>query len=135
MSTENVKTIPSIFGAFTRGDVPAMLERTHPGFEWRPAITPGGLEPTVYHGHEGVQRWRNEVSESWEAMENFGLELNAVGDRRVLGLGRLRSRSRWSSAAIEHELAQFREPGRGRGRRAVGYLSHAEPLRAAGLEE
>jgi ketosteroid isomerase-like protein len=81
-----------------------------------------------------MRRWLEEVSESWEVMEAEAAEPRAIDDRRVLVLGRVRTRGRASGVSLEHDLAHIWELENGKARRAVAYPSHAEALAAVGLE-
>ena len=133
VSAENVELVRRLFDAFNRRDAEAMLAGMHSDIEWRPALSPGGIEGNVYRGGEGMRRWLDEVSESWEVMEAVAEEHRVIDERRVLVLGRVRIRGRASGVSLEHELAQIWELDDGKARRAVAYASHAQALAAAGL--
>jgi ketosteroid isomerase-like protein len=134
MSEENVEAVRAIFEAFNRRDISSMLDHVDPEIEWLPAITPGGIEGNVYRGHAGIRRWMDDVSESWGAMEVSDLTVQAVGNR-VLALGRVHGEGRASGVPVDRELAQLWEFDKGKGRRAIGFMSHADALQAAGLSE
>jgi ketosteroid isomerase-like protein len=134
VSAENVELVRRLFDAFNRRDAEAMLAGMHSDFEWRPSLSPGGIEGNVYRGGDAIRRWLDEVSESWEVMEVHASDHRVIDERRVLVLGRLRIRGRASGVPLEHELAHVWELDDGRARRAVAYPSRAEALAAAGLE-
>ena len=134
MSQENVEIARATMEAFERGDIDAILARWHADAEWRPAISPGGLEGTTYVGHEGVRRWAAELEESWETFDVIGPRFEAVGDR-VLVLARVHARGSLSGVEIDAPLAQVWEIDEGKVRRLTGFLAHADALEAVGLRE
>ena len=75
--------VHEIIEALNRGDVDGMLERMHPGFEWRPLET-SPVAGGVYRGHEQVRRY----VEDWLAIfDNLRLDLEdpaEVADRVVV---------------------------------------------------
>jgi ketosteroid isomerase-like protein len=75
--------VHEIVEALNRGDVDGMLERMHPGFEWRPLET-SPVAGGVYRGHEQVRRY----VEDWLAIfDNLRLDLEdpaEVADRVVV---------------------------------------------------
>ena len=120
--------------AFQRRDVEALLARWHEDAEWRPAISPGGLEGTTYTGHEGVRCWLAELAESWEIFDVIEARFEAVGDRVVV-LARVHARGSASGAEIDAPLAQVWEFDDGKVRRLSAFGTHAEALEAVGLGE
>lgn len=75
--------VHEIVEALNRGDVDGMLERMHPGFEWRP-LEASPVAGGVYRGHEQVRRY----VEDWLAIfDNLRLDLEdpaEVADRVVV---------------------------------------------------
>lgn len=134
MSQENEDLVRAFLEAFASRDIESILALWHTDAEWRPALTPGGIERNTYIGHEGVRRWLGEVAEAWETLEVIDPRIESVGDR-VLVLGRVRARGHTSGAEIEADLSQLWEIEDGKARRATGFMSHAEALEAAGLSE
>jgi ketosteroid isomerase-like protein len=134
MSQDNVELVRAFLEAFARRDVDSMLALWHTDAEWRPALTPGGMEGNTYVGHEGARRWLAEVAEAWETLDVIDPSFQSVGDR-VLVLARVRARGPESGAEIETELAQLWEIEGGKARRATGFMSHAEALEAVGLSQ
>ena len=132
MSQENVEVAQATMEAFKRRDFDAILARLHSDAEWRPAISPGGLEATTYRGHEGFRRWAAELAESWETFDLKDPTFEAVGDR-VLLLARVHARGSSSGVTIDAPLAQVWEIDDGKVRRLTGFFSHAEALQAVGL--
>jgi ketosteroid isomerase-like protein len=134
MSRENVEVVRAILEAFASRDAEAIIARWHTDAEWRPAISPGGLEGTTYVGHEGIRRWLAEVAESWQTFDVIDPRFEAVGDR-VLVLAQVHARGVSSGAGIDAPLAQVWEMDEGKVRRLTAFVSHAEALEAVGLSE
>lgn len=134
MAEQNVEIVRRVFEAFNRRDAASILRDWQTEAEWRPSISPGGIEGNVYVGHDGVRRWLDELAESWESFEAFDLKLELVGDGVVVR-GRVRVCGRASGAEIERELGQVWELEDGKARRVTGYLSHADALEAARRSE
>ena len=134
MSEENLAVARAALEAFQRRDLEAIIPRWHEEAEWRPAISPGGLEGTTYVGHEGVRCWLAELDESWEIFDIMDASVEAVGDR-VLVLARVHARGSSSGVEIDAPLAQVWEFDQGKVRRLSGFSTHAEALEAVGLGE
>ena len=134
MAQQNVEVARATMEAFERRDVDAIVARWHPDAEWRPAISPGGLEGTTYVGPEGVRRWIAELAESWETFEITDPTFEEVGDRVVM-LARVHARGSSSGVEIDAPLSQVWEIEGGEVRRLTGFLSHVEALEAVGLSE
>lgn len=132
MSADDVEVVRRAFEAFARRDDEALVEMFHPEAEWRPAISPGGIERQVYVGPEGLRSWLADVDETWEFFEVGQPEVEAVGDR-VLVLGRARVKGRASGAVVEAPLAQVWTLADGKAWRVQGFTSHEDAKRAAGL--
>ena len=134
MSQENVEIVRATMEAFQRRDIEAILAHWHEDAEWRPAISPGGLEGTTYSGHDGLRNWMAELDESWETFDVVEPRFEAVGDR-VLVLARVHARGLSSGAEIDAPLSQVWEFDEGKVRRLTGFVTHAEALEAVGLSE
>ena len=68
MSEENVEIVRRMMDAWSRRDLEAAIEMLHPEIEWRPTLTPGGPEGTVYRGVDGIRDWFGEVDEVWTGL-------------------------------------------------------------------
>jgi ketosteroid isomerase-like protein len=59
MSEENVALLRRGYAAVNRGDIEGLLDAVHPHVEFTSLIAEA--EGEIFHGHEGVRRWWNEV--------------------------------------------------------------------------
>jgi ketosteroid isomerase-like protein len=92
MSQENVELVQTALAAWSRGDVDAVLELTHPDVEYRTSGAFPGLK-TVYHGREGFARFTREFRDPWEEITFTPERLVDAGDH-VAVLGRFEARGR-----------------------------------------
>jgi ketosteroid isomerase-like protein len=132
MSQENVEMFREAVAAYNRRDINPFLESWHPEIEWYPytATIEGGR---AYHGHQGLRLWWKNTDAAFEELEATVSEVRDPDDI-VVGLGRLRARSR-SGLTLDTEIGwlfRFRD---GLVVWARSYESHAEALEAAGLSE
>ena len=70
--------------------------------------------------------------------DDFSIQANEIrdlGDERVLNLGHIQFRGRASGIMVESQLALVITLRDGRIVRSEDYLSHAEALKAVGLQE
>ncbi len=131
---DNLELVRRAFDAFNRRDADALLDCFHAESEWRPAISPGGMEGRTYNGHDGLREWLAEVAESWETFEARDFSARPAGETVVV-LGYIHARGRASGVEIDRELAQVWEMEDGKALRATAYATHTEALEAAGLSE
>jgi ketosteroid isomerase-like protein len=116
--------------AFLRGDVEPLLEMSDPQIEWYPfsAQVEGDA---AYHGREGVRRWWENLTATFDEFEATIDTVREDGDR-IVALGHLRARFK-SGITLDTEVGwvfRFRDGLAVWGR---AYQSHAETLQAAGL--
>jgi ketosteroid isomerase-like protein len=133
MSEENVEVVKSLLAAFAERDEAAAGTVLDPEVEIRPAIV-GGPEGVVYHGHQGIRRFWNDVDAAWQEFRIEPEEFRDLGER-VLVLGRAFARGEGSGIALDVPaawLVALRE------RRIVEFRSFSnqeEALKAAGVSE
>jgi ketosteroid isomerase-like protein len=133
MSQENVDVVRRALAAYEGGDVEEMLSYIDTKAELHSAIV-GGAEGNVYRGHEGFRKWLADSSGSFEELRNAWSEFRDLGDR-VLCLGHVKARGRGSGMELDSPIGFVFTVRRGKVVRAEGFLSRAEALEAAGLEE
>src|ERR1700754_2350862 len=110
----NTQIVQSIYEAFGRGDVPAILERLHPEVEWEHDMVPHGIPWVV------ARTGRAEVVKFFEA--TLGLEFHVFepialleGPGQVMGLIRLEATVRATGKRVkdlEAHLFTFDDAGR-----------------------
>ena len=91
---------------------------------------------TVFHGHDGVRQWIDDLKRDWAEFEAKPEQFLDLGDDRVLALGVWRARGRESGVPLDIPQAawigQFRE---GRLIRLQSFTERKKTLEAAGLSE
>ncbi len=85
MSQENVKLIQSMYDAFSRGDVPAVLGVMDPGIVWNEAENNAYADGNPYVGPEAILNgvFARIVSE-WDGFKVVPTELLDAGDTVVM---------------------------------------------------
>ena len=91
----------------------------------------------VFKGHDGVRQWRDQV---FEIVDNPRVEAEDIVDvhgdgEAVLMLLRAAGKAAYTGIDMEVEWAAIWTIRNGKLLRAQGYLSRADALEAAGLEE
>ncbi len=138
MSEAQSELVRKMFAATARaisGKSPEDLYRLlDAGVEWLPINA--ALEGAPYRGHEGVQRWTDEMSRDWDAFEALPTEFHDLGGERLLALGTWRARGRSSGVELDSQpaawLIQFRNQ---KIVRMQTFTDRAKALEAAGLSE
>jgi ketosteroid isomerase-like protein len=133
MSKENVEIVRRAIEAVNRRDVEEILSYTDSEAELHSAVI-GGAEGNVYRGHDGLRRWFAETDEAFEEIRTDVSEVRDLGDR-VLILGRIKALGRESGVPLDSPTGWIFTVRRGRLVKGEGFLSHAEALEAAGLQE
>ena len=87
VSLEGMNRIRLAIKAFNRRDVDAMLRWNHPDVVYQTAIASMEGGGGVYHGHEGVRQWTQDLDEAVEDLRGELDELYDVGGGRYLGAG------------------------------------------------
>jgi ketosteroid isomerase-like protein len=130
---ENVELLRQWFKATARGDVASLLEIASPEIEYVPIMA--ALEGRVYRGHEGVERWIEELFEHWETFEPIGEQFYERGNT-VIATGCWHARGRASGAPLDNQSATWVVEFRDRTMtRLQTYTSRADALDALGLDD
>jgi ketosteroid isomerase-like protein len=108
MGQQEVDAVRRFYGAWTAGDLEAMLAEVDPDVEAQPVL---GLlyERPTYKGHGGISRWFDEVDDLWDDFE-AQIEATHEVDGAVVGYLRLVAitRGRESDARIA-VICRFRD--------------------------
>lgn len=132
MSSENVEVVRSMFEAFARRDLPAVLDTVHPEVELRPGLV-GGLEGTVYRGQDGYRQFLEDVDSTWEDFQVRLDELRDLGDTVVV-LGHTWGRGR-EGIPVDAPGGWVMGMRDGRIHRFRSFNTWDETLEAAGLRD
>ncbi|HEX2435164.1 MAG TPA: nuclear transport factor 2 family protein [Solirubrobacterales bacterium] len=97
--------------------------------EWVPRLV--GFGERAFRGKEGFQQYIAEVTETVGELSFSGSEVRAVGDDRVLALGRVHVVGRKSGLPFEDEYAFLYRVEADRVVSAQAFLSHAQAEEAA----
>jgi ketosteroid isomerase-like protein len=136
MSEENVEIVQRAVEAWNADDLDAFLAELDADLEWHPAIEPG-LEgkATIYRGHSGAQEiWRENRGGAWQRLTNRPQEFRDLGES-VLALGHIGLTARATGIEFNQEVGEVFDLRAGKIVRIRDFLTHAEALEAAGLEE
>ena len=83
-------------------DVEPLLELCASGVELRPLIA--GVEGDAYHGHDGVRRWFEELSSSFDERSAPITSFEAIADDALVAEVSLRLRGRGSGIEIDQPV-------------------------------
>src|ERR671914_59566 len=132
MSQENVEIVRAGFDAFSRGDMPAMLELVDPSIVFTPI--PDAPDVEDFHGHEGLLQGIAQTTDIWE---DFSVELREMRDfdDHVLASFRWSGRGPSSGIEVEVDVCARITVREGKLVRWQFFASEQQALEAAGLSE
>lgn len=133
MSQANVEIVKRAIDAFNRRDLDAFMECVTPDIEYYPSLV-GTVEGRSFKGREGMDRYFEDVRDSWEDFRIVADEYRDLGDR-VLWLGRMEGRGRGSGVPVDTPYWAISDFWDDKVLCIRTYLDQAEALRAAGLSE
>ncbi len=130
MKDDNVETIRRWFDALRRGDpAPEMCDPEIEIRNWAEAPITG-----PYHGHEGVQRWWDDVTEAFEEVHFELLDLEPIDEVRCLTVQRLVGNFRLTGIEVSGDWGAIISVRQGKILSAIGYATPRRARRAAGLD-
>ena len=113
---------------------PDLYELLDPDVEWVPIKAL--LEGTTYRGHQGVQRWIEELRQDWAAFELRPEQFRDLGDNGVLVLGTWRAQGRGGKVLLDvPQAAWLLQYRKGKVVRMQTFTERKKALEAAGLGE
>lgn len=132
MSQENVEIVRQLFAAFNRQDASAAAELWAPDASWRPAFIGGGLlEAAVFRGPEGMAKFVEVQSETWESVHAEPVAMRDLGGT-VLVEVHLSAVGRGSGAPVDVVNWNVFEVLDGRLASGTAYTNEEQALRAVG---
>jgi ketosteroid isomerase-like protein len=132
MSEENVELVRRIHDELIHGADPLELGLMAPDFEY--VSPPDAMEPGVQRGVEGMRRVLATLEEAY-AERRFDVDRILDAGDRVVVLGRLTMVGRSSGVPLQGDGAQVWTLRDGLVARIEWFLTQAEALRAAGIED
>jgi ketosteroid isomerase-like protein len=136
LSRENVEAVRRAYEAWNADDLDAFLAELDPEGEWHPSIEPaleGG--ETALRGYDDVRRaWDGYRGGAWERMRGRIQEVRDLGESVVV-LGHIQLTARTTGLEFDREVGQLITFRDAKILRSQDFLSHAEALEAAGLQE
>jgi ketosteroid isomerase-like protein len=132
VSEQNVELHRRVLEAFNRRDIEAMIACSDPSFEYYPLLSAIGV--TVYHGHEGLRSWFEQLDDAWEELRAEPEAYFDLGEQTLLFYV-LRGRGRHSGAEVAMPGAQVCRWREGLGVYAKQYAHREDALRDLGVSE
>ena len=134
MSQENVEVVQRWWEGFNEDGMPPLALCDEEIEIRNPPYFP---VPGLFHGHDGVRRWRDQVFDIFDRPRVEAEEIVDVqGDgTTVLMLLRATGTAGYTGIKVDHEWGAVWTIRDGKLLRAQGYLTRAEALEAAGLSE
>jgi ketosteroid isomerase-like protein len=132
MSQENVEIVQAAFAAYLRDDEVAVGEVFDP--DVRIATRPDQPDVQELHGLAGLRRASSEWTDAWAQHTIEAVEFLDAGDS-VLVRAREEGRGRTSSVSMQTESTFVFTLSNAKVARIQIFGSHAEALKAVGLEE
>lgn len=129
MSEQDVELLRAGYEAFNAGELDYNL--LDPEVEWH--NFPTAPEP-VFHGREGVRKWRANIADSFEELRIEPEEFIDVGDGRVVVVSTMRGRGKGSGVEVTAPLANVWTLRDGLAVLVRSYTDRAEALAEVGLE-
>jgi ketosteroid isomerase-like protein len=130
VSEANVELARRAFEAFAQRDLTGVLPVIDEDVEFLPVtanLTTGGVP---YRGHDGLQRYLDDVARVWDELRIYPTEYRDLGDS-VVALGRIRGRG--GGMIIDRPTGWLWRMRNGKIVYGRVYASHEEALKAAGL--
>jgi len=127
---ESLEIVRRWFRALEKGDpAPEMCDSEIEISNWAESPIPG-----PYHGHDGVQRWWEELGDVFEQLHWEPQSIEAIDEQRCLTVQRLVGRFRHTGIETDAAWGAIVTVRQGKILSAVGYASPRQARHAAGLD-
>ena len=135
MSEEKAELVKRAADAWNEDDLEAFLAVLDPDIEWHTSIERFFEGPaSTFRGHTGIRQfWASYRGEVFERLEVRMDEFRDAGES-LLTLGHIMTVGQTSGLELASELAQLWTFRRGKIASSRDFLSHADGLKAAGLD-
>lgn len=128
MSHENAKIVESVYAAYARRDVPAVLNMTDPEFEVvQTQLLPWGGH---YQGRDGLQRFLGLLMEYVEGLPQ--IEEYVEAGEQVVAIGRLRGKVKTTGKSFDIRIVHLWTVRQSRLVRFQAYIDTPAMLEALG---
>ena len=134
MASQNLEALRRATDAFNARDLDGFLSQCDPDIELQSRFSVVG-GTAHHHGHEGVRRWHQDLTDAWEYLQVELERLIEIDDETVLSLAFLHGRGRGSGVEIREPIAHLQSYRDGKLKRFLTYTNRAEALDAVGLSE
>src|SRR6185295_4663044 len=134
MSQENVEIVRRVLGLWNAVGVEPERRPEFFDPEIRMDLRGRKINPAVYDGYEGVDRFTSDVAEVWDQFSVESVEL-IDADPHVVAVMQVRGRGQGSGIEVESQLAWVWTLRDGRILRVEGDFDRESALEAAGLSE
>jgi ketosteroid isomerase-like protein len=127
-ANDNVKTIQSVYEAFGRGDVAAILEVLTDDVDWASEAADASGAPWygVHHGRDGVAGFFEAFGSTME-VEEFTPSVFAATDTEVLTIVRFRARTRAGDVRLRWTSTTASRSATGRSRTTAAPRTPSRP--------
>ena len=130
MSDDAVAIVRRWFDALQQGDpAPELCDPEIEIRNWAEFPIPG-----PYHGHDGLQRWWDDVADAFEELQWTLSSVEPIDEDRCLTVQRIAGRFRHTRIETDGAWGAIVTVRNGRILSAVGYSTPRRARRAAGLE-
>jgi ketosteroid isomerase-like protein len=118
--------------AVNERDIEALIAYLDPQIELHSALA--AVSPTVYHGHEGMRRWHQDLDDAWETLRTEPEAYFDIGEHTV-AFYVLRARGRQSGLELALPVAGLARWRNGLCVKWKTYLRREDALRELGVSE
>ncbi len=134
MSEENLDVVRRVLGLWNAGGVEPERRPEFFDPELRMDLRGRKINPAVYDGYEGLDRFTSDVAEVWDQFSVESVEL-IDADPHVVSVMQVTGRGQGSGIEVESQLAWVWTLRDGRILRVEGDFDRESALDAAGLKE
>jgi ketosteroid isomerase-like protein len=131
-ASEDIKAIRrtwEAWGTAFSGEDDAFMQGIARDVEWVPLMAV--LEGRVFHGHEGLRRWFEDLRRDWAVFDPIFEEFRDLGDGQYLVLGHWRARARSSGVELKQPASWLMRMRGGKVARLRTFTNRKEALEVA----